>query len=118
MLPALDSLEPMSEPFEILELRDGETAVLVPVRWELGKATITPRDGRPPKEIRVLRVHVDPADKPTVPAYWDITSQHLIAALLPYLEQMPGHRWRFTIRKHGWDARARFRLEAVPLERG
>lgn len=115
MLPGLDELPGMPDPFEILELGDGETRTMSPVSWELGKAMISPRDGRPGKIVRVLRLHVSPAEKPTLPDYWDVTSAHLVAGLLPYLEQMPGRRWRFTITKYGLNEKSRFTLAAEPV---
>jgi len=111
MLPTVESLEPLPEPFEILELIDKQEIELRILSWEIGKAKITPRDGRPPREIQVLRVHVSTTAKPTLPHYWDITSKHLEAGLLGFLEQ-PGYADRvYKIKKFGSDARARFTLD-------
>ncbi len=116
MLPKLDELAPMARPYEILELSDGQAVELRPVRYELGRMTIEPRDGRPPKLIAVLRLHVRPEDKRTLPHYLDVTAAHLVAGLLPYLEKLPPERWRFTATKHGREPRARFTLQVDGAE--
>lgn len=118
MLPSLDELQAIGDPMEYLELLDGETRKIRPVSWEIGKANIEPRDGRPPKAVRVIRLHVTPADKPELPHYWDVSAQHLLAGLLPYLERMPAQRHTFTITKHGRRPKARFTLDAEPLPAG
>lgn len=101
-------------PFEILELRDGESVTLRILDWQLGRSAIRPRDGREPKLIRVLRAFIPAADKPTIPAYWDITSQHLVTALEAALRVGGGAGRRFRITKRGLNAKARFTLETLP----
>jgi len=96
---------------EILELADGESKTVHIAGWELGEMDITPRDGRPPRRIRVLRVKVPPGEKPTGPAYWDITGQTLIEQLLPFLRQANYQRLAFTITKYGVAPKARFGLK-------
>jgi len=96
---------------EILELTDGETKALHIAGWELGEMDIQPRDGRPEKRIRVLRVRVPPGEKVAGPAYWDITGQTLIEQLLPYLRQANYRQLTFTITKYGVAPRARFGLK-------
>jgi hypothetical protein len=93
---------------EILELTDGESKALHITGWELAEMDIQPRDGRPEKRIRVLRVKVPPGEKPAGPAYWDITGQTLIEQLLPYLHQPNYQRFTFTITKYGVAPKARF----------
>jgi len=110
----IDKLPDLPGPYEILELADGQSIEIRPIRWEIGKAEIQPRDGRPPKVIRILRVHVDPAEKPTLPHYWDITSQHLVAGLVGQLEARRGRPARYRITKHGEGPSARFTLEVLP----
>ena len=110
----LDKLDTMPEPFELLELQDGQTIDLRVESWKLGKALIHPRDGRPPKEIPVLRVQVPPGDKPTLPTYWDLTSKHLVAALVGHLEAGGGAPRIFQITWHGIGARGRPSLEVLP----
>jgi len=105
----------MAEPFELLELTDGQTMQLVVERWALGQMHIKPRDGRPEKDVPCLRAWVPEGDKPTLPHFWDITSKHLIAGLLGYLETKPARRYRFTIRKRGRGPVGRFELTVTPL---
>ena len=114
MIPALDTLADLGEPFEILDLPDGGAMELLPIRWELGRGLIHPRDGRPAHNIPVLRLHVAPADKPTEPRWWDVTAKTLIAGLLGYLEAPGGRRFRFIIVKTGVAPTARFTLDARP----
>ena len=110
----VEQLPPMPEPFELLELHDGQVFDLRAESWELGKALIHPRDGRPAKTVPVLRVHVPAADKATLPAYWDLTSKHLIAALVGHLDAGGDARPLFRITWHGVGARGRPSLEVLP----
>lgn len=113
-LPDVADLDPMPEPFELLELRDGEHIDLRIERHELGKATIHPRDGRPARTIQVLRVYVPDADKPTLPRYWDVTSKHLASALLGYLDGGHGAGRTFRVTWHGKGPAGRPTLEVLP----
>lgn len=108
-------LPEINEPFEMMELLDGQSITLDIGKWELGKTTIQPRDGRPAREVPVLRAHVPETQKPTLPHYWDITSKHLVTGLLGFLERDPPGRWRFTVTKRGSGPAARFTLQADPL---
>jgi hypothetical protein len=104
----------VESPFEILELAPGESRPLTVLWAEEGRMTITPRDGRPPKEIPVLRLHVDSTDKPVPPQYLDITSLTLQAQLRP-LVLAPGYvPRRFTITKVGSGPGARFTVGSTP----
>jgi hypothetical protein len=99
---------------EILELAPGESRSLTVLWAEEGKTIINPRDGRPPKEIPVLRLHVDDKDKPTFPHYFDATSLTLQAQLKP-LVLAPGYvARRFTITKVGSGPQARFTVLSSP----
>ena len=114
MLPDIADMESMPEPFEILELYAGQEIELRPLGWKLGKARINPRDGRPPRIIRELRVDVSKESKPTLPTYWDITSAHLIAGLVGHFEQ-PDYRGKvYKIKKFGQGPQARFTLDVSP----
>lgn len=98
-------------PYEILELGDGETLTTGVMRFERGEVEIHPSYQPAGKMITALRVHVPEKDKEFFPFYWDITSQTLVAQLLPYLER-PGYEARtYVITKHGVAPRARFTLE-------
>jgi len=113
-LAPVDELEIIPEPYELLDMVDGQTVTLRPQSWDLGKCLIHPRDGRDPRWVPCLRVAIPAEDKATIPLYWDITSKHLIAGLLGYLESGPASRHSFKITKHGKPPMARFTLEAIP----
>lgn len=98
---------------EILELGDGEAKELHITQWELGELNIIPRDGRPPRRIRVLRIRVPPEEKTVGPPYWDITGQTLIEQMLPYLRGPAFQRKTFTVTKYGVAPKARFSLTVV-----
>ena len=107
MVNEIKTLEP---PYEILDLGDGGQLRTTIENWQLGKMKITPRTIGEEKEILALRIWVPEDVKPTVPGYYDITSQTLIAGLRGYLEA-PG--WKdlvFTIVKHGVAPTARFEV--------
>jgi hypothetical protein len=74
-------------PYELLDLRDGQTLELRATGILTGEVEIHPRYVGAPasKIIKALRVSVDPATKPMGPAWWDITSQTLIAQLEPLI---------------------------------
>ena len=97
-------------PYEILELDDEGSLTTRIQKWEVGEVTIHPSYQPEGKIIRALRIHVLEADKEYFPYYWDITSQTLLAQLVPYLEQTHFEIRRYTITKHGSGPRARFSL--------
>jgi len=113
-LPHVEDLAEVAEPFELLDMQDGETKVLRIVRWEFGKCFIHPRDGREPRWVPCLRVWVPAEDKATIPDYWDITSKHLANALRGYLTRGDHERYAFKVTKHGRPPTARFTLDALP----
>lgn len=102
----------LPEPYEILELADGESVNLRVVEWEEGDIVIHPRyPGAPEtKVIRALRVYTTIDVKPTLPTYWDITSGTLIAGLRPYLELPDFGTKRYTITAMGVRPTKRFTL--------
>jgi len=112
-----EELKRLPPPFEILDLADGESIEMQIKKWELGLGIIVPRVIGVEKEIRILRVWVDPRYKLTVPYYWDITSGTLQAGLLPYLEKPNFTKLIFKITKYGVAPRARFTLEVRPKEK-
>jgi len=97
-------------PFEILELEDEGTLKTRIQNWELGEVTIHPAYKPDGKQITALRIHVLEQDKDYFPYYWDVTSQTLIAQLVPYLEQPHYELKTYIITKHGVAPRARFSL--------
>jgi hypothetical protein len=103
---------PLSEPFEILELADGQTIRLRISNFEWGETVIHPRYAGAPaeKRIPVLRLYV-PADlKPRGPPYWDLTSKTLQAQLKPLLADLKATGKEFTITAHGTGPSKRFSL--------
>jgi len=113
-LKPVAELEVIPEPYELLDMVDGQTVTLRILSHSQGKVFINPRDGRDPKWVPCLRVAIPAEDKATIPLYWDITSKHLIAGLLGYLDGGDGQRYSFKITKHGKPPMARFTLEAIP----
>ena len=101
---------PVGEPFEILELRDGETIRLRVVNFEFGEAVIHPRYAGAPaeKRIPVLRLYVPPEYKPRGPPYWDVTSKTLQAQLKPLLAELKASGKEFTITAFGAAPSKRF----------
>lgn len=97
-------------PYEILELGDGESLITRITRWEVGEVEIHPSYKPEGKFVAALRIHVPEDDKEYFPFYWDVTSQTLLAQLLPYLELEGFERRRYTITKHGVAPKARFTL--------
>jgi hypothetical protein len=114
VLPNVDTLEKLSGPFELLEMAHGESITLSPVKWLLGKSTITPRDGRAPKDVPTLRVWVTPESKRTEPKWWDITSQHTIAGLIGLFEGAGGRLQRYKVTREGQGPRGRPIIEVLP----
>lgn len=104
-------METLPGPFEILELGDGETLTTRVLKWRVGEVEIHPAYKPEGKMIMALRIEVPEVDKEFFPYYWDITSQTLLAQLVPHLEQPGFERKTFRITKHGMAPRARFSLE-------
>ena len=96
---------------EILELGDEGTFEVRPISFKHGKTTIRTPKYPEGKSIDVLRLWVRPEEKMLGPNYWDITSQTLIAQLLPYFEAAEWRGKTFRITKHGVAPQARFTLE-------
>mgnify|MGYP001578388062 FL=1 len=103
----------IESPYELLELADGASLRIHVERWEEGTSPVTPRDGRPAKVVRALRLHVPRADKAMFPWYWDLTSQTLIAQLLPMLPGIRDGKRLVVITKRGTGPSARFAVAVV-----
>lgn len=103
-------MQPLPGPYEVLELEDEGILQTKISSFEVGEVLIHPAYKPDGKLIKALRIHVPEADKAYFPFYWDVTSQTLIAQLLPYLEQ-PGYAQRtYEVTKHGVAPKARFTL--------
>jgi len=113
-VPFVESLRDLNPPFEILDMKDGETIKLRCYKWELGKTTIVNRTTGETKVVQVLRVHVCKEYKNSYPFYWDITAKRLIAQLLPILQRLDFSRFVITITKLGEKPIARFTVDVQP----
>jgi len=103
-------------PYEILDLPDGGSVDIHPVSFEMGTMTISPRyPGAPAsKEIIALRIHVREGTKSYPPMYYDVTSQTLIAQLMPGLEEQGFENYVYRVTKYGVAPKARFTLARIP----
>jgi len=110
-----EELAILPEPYEFLELKDGETRRLRIQRYEYGLAVIKPRYYAAPaqKEIKVLRFHMDPKDKPTAPHYWDFTSGTAIASILPMLKANYHRTKVLQLKAQGEAPKKRFTVEWI-----
>ena len=106
------------DPVEFWDMEDGETRTVKVERYVEGWTYIAPRyPGAPEKKrVNVLRLHLQPGSKPTLPYYWDITSGHLAVGLRPHLARPDLADLSFTITKFGVAPRARFSLEVSKEE--
>jgi len=110
MTEKLEGLKELPGPYELLDLPDGGE-IDTPIKgWELGQIEIHPGRGSYSKWVKTLRIYVKERDKEFFPYYWDITSQTLIAQLIPWLQRADYQRLRFHIQKFGGAPRARFTL--------
>jgi len=105
----------LPEPYEILELRDGEGVTLKVSGYVRGEMRIKPRYPGAPEEkvIRALRLQLSAGVKTVGPSFWDVTSQTLIAQLTPHLEDLVRSGREFRITAHGEAPRKRFTLELL-----
>ena len=112
-IPDIATLENLPGPYEILELGDKGIKELVINDYKVGRMLIHLRPTGKPKEIVALRVWVPDRIKPLYPDYYDITSQTLIAQVLPILEAGDYERKVFTIQKFGTGPTARFSVSVT-----
>lgn len=103
----------MAGPFEILEMGDEETKDFKVLKWEVGETKIHPAYKPEGKWIKSLRLFIPEDTKDYFPFYWDVTSQTLIAQLVPMLEVMDLTSKVFRVTKHGLGPRARFSVEVI-----
>lgn len=109
-----DGVKELPGPYEIFELRDGETRGLEIKSYSRGLVTIYPAHRPTGKVIEALRVHVPKEYKDYFPWYWDITSKFLVAQMMPFLEAGGLGNKLFVITKHGVAPKARFELQVRP----
>lgn len=104
----------LPKPYEIYEWTDGATEEWTVIRWELGELTIEPRDGRPPKDIEVLRIHVGADQKAEYPLYWDLTSARLVGQLRGILSPSGLGPTRIRVTAIGAAPRTHFSVTRIP----
>jgi len=104
----------LGRPYEIYEWRDGETQEFTILRWEVGDLEIHPRDGRPPKSIDVLRIHVPVGEKEHPPYYWDLTSSRLVYMLKPMLPPGGVGPYKVKVTAIGSAPRTHFSVTRLP----
>jgi len=102
-------------PYELLELVDKAALELLITGYQKGEVVIHPRYAGAPasKTITAMRVYVDPTTKPMGPAWWDITSQTLIAQLEPFLKGITAAPRRFKLVAHGIAPAKRYSVEVL-----
>jgi len=106
----------LSGPFELFDLPDRGELVTRVTAFEDGTATIKPARAPQGVEVRMVRLHVPPEDKPHVPFYWDLTASRFLPTLVAALPAVvQGQRW-VRIVKEGVAPRARFTLEVLPTD--
>jgi len=105
------TLEELPGPYEILEMTDHEVRSLRIAAWQQGLMKIQTGERPEGKTIRALRVFVPAQTKPIGVSWYDITSQTLIAQILPFLEQPNFQNKVFVITKYGTAPKARFTVE-------
>ena len=103
----------LSSPMEILELNDGESASFHVEQFQVDEGIIRPAHAPGGKAIKILRVHVQKADKPTFPFYWDITGAGAIAQLVPLLEAGAFQGRVFKLTALGSGVKKRHALEVI-----
>lgn len=108
----------LEKPYEIYEWEDGRTEEWSVLDWEVGELTIQLRTREGTKDITVLRIHLDPEQKPEFPHYWDLTSARLVAQLKPILGARglgPAH---VSITAIGRAPRTHFSVTKLPTKPG
>ena len=104
----------LAGPMEIYEWEDGHTEEWTIERWQEGTLEIHPRDGRPSKEITVLRIHVPEEEKPEFPHYWDLTSARLVAQLHMILPRGGIGPFKIRVTAIGSAPRTHFSVTRIP----
>lgn len=104
----------LERPYEIYEWEDRKTETWEILDWEEGELTIQPRDGRPEKQITVLRIHLSPEEKPDFPQYWDLTSARLVAQLRGILGQRGLGPKKIQVTAIGSAPRTHFSVTRIP----
>jgi hypothetical protein len=104
----------LTAPYEFLDLQDGQVLITRVVAFDQGDATITRRGAAQGKVVKVVRIHVPATDKPTVPAYWDVSATTVFQTLLGLLPSIVAGRSWLRIQKFGVAPSARFQVSIMP----
>lgn len=100
-------------PYEFLDLPDGGDLTVHPTNWEFGEGLINPRDGRAPRMIPILRIHVPATEKATLPQWWDVTSKTVQPTLAGVLPSVIARKQGIRLTKHGEGVKARFTVDVL-----
>ena len=100
-------------PAEILDLGDGQSVDFTVTKWEDGDLFIQARGSPAGRNVRTVRMHVPPEDKPVGAPYWDATAGNLVARLLPILNMVVAERRRLRVTKHGVAPAARHQVDVL-----
>ena len=104
----------MGEALNILELNDREGITFTPIKYELFEHVIYPRFlAGQPKKIKILRIWVPREEMLVGPGYWDITSQLLIATLLPILKEKKLGTFKLQIIAIGQAPKKRYMVSII-----
>ena len=104
----------MGEALNILELGDREGIVITPIKFEIFEHIIYPKYlAGQPKKIKILRIWVPKEEALIGPGYWDITSQLLIATLLPILQSKKLGTFKLQIIAIGQAPKKRFMVSVL-----
>lgn len=101
----------LARPYELLELRDGQSVEFGVVKVERGATTIYPAHEPEGKTVDVIRVHVPQSDKSHFPYYYDLTSARLVAQMGEELNRPDLPRLRFKITAQGIPPKLYYRVE-------
>lgn len=102
---------PAEAPWEWLEMVDGAVMEFTVLRAEEGTAVFTRARDNVARESQMLRLHVSPSEKRTLPPYWDTNAQLLLATLRPMLLAEGALPRRIRLRKYGEGPSGRYGLE-------
>ena len=104
----------MGEALNILELSDHEGIIITPIKFEVFEHIIYPKYlAGQPKKIKILRIWVPREEMLVGPGYWDITSQLLIATLLPILQSKKLGTFKLQIIAIGQAPKKRFMVSVL-----
>src|SRR5574341_1221549 len=103
----------LAPPAEILDLADGQAVDFRVLKWEDGELFIQARGSPAGRDVRTVRMHVPPEDKPVGAPYWDATAGNLVARLLPMLDMVVRDGRRLRVTKHGVAPSARHQVDVL-----